>query len=369
MRVVVEVTSGPVAGRKIVLGANQAVQVGRTEWADAAFPHDGQMSGVHFLLETDKLSCYLKDVGSTNGTFVNGRRVAERVLLGEGDKILAGQTPFVVRLEGAVPEQPAPAVPSLAVPSAAVEFKLDEVHAAAGPAPVGAGPTFVPPPAGGTVPRVGAGPLPPAPGPAKVTYTVEKCDSGLTLCRGTIAEIPPADLAVQLCEALPAYLIVDFQHLGAPRPPELTSPNYLFDWLDPAAAAIASPVVIGQDDLLTWPALVEQGWGNDAVICLYSRQEKAALLDHLRRACRARGRPGAQGGALLGYCWPSVLPMLLAHSTPRFVVDLLAGIDAVLVELPDLPETWQVYGSGQVVTLLEQLGFRQRAAEQERAAR
>ncbi len=200
-------------------------------------------------------------------------------------------------------------------------------------------------------------------------YTVEKCDSGLTLCRGTVAEIPPAELAVQLCEALPAYLIVDFQHLGAPPPPELASPNYLFDWLDPAAAAIASPVVIGQDDLLTWPALVEQGWGNDAVICLYSKQEKGALLDHLRRACHARGRPGAQGGALLGYCWPSVLPMLLAHSSPRFVVDLLAGIDAVLVELPDLPETWQVYGSGQVVTLLEQLGFRQRAAEQERAAR
>ena len=351
MRIVVEVTSGPSAGRKIVLGANQAVQVGRTEWADAAFPHDGQMSGVHFLLETDKLACYLKDLGSRNGTFIGGRQVTERVQLGDGDKILAGQTNFVVHVEGAAPEQ-------AAVPTPGVEFTLDAVHPAA-----------VPPPVARVGPVAGLAPRPLAPGPARVTYTVEKCDSGLTLCRGTIAEIPPADLAIQLCEALPAYLIVDFQHLGVPPPPELASPNYLFDWLDPAAAAIASPLVIGQDDLLTWPALVEQGWGNDAVVCLYSKQEKGALLEHLRRACHARGRPAAQGGGILGYCWPSVLPSLLAHSSPRFVTDLLSGIDAVLVELPDLPETWQIYGGGQLVTLLEQLGFRQRAAEQEGAAR
>ena len=136
-------------------------------------------------------------------------------------------------------------------------------------------------------------PFPVSPQPGSVTYTVEKCDSGLTLCRGNNEEIPPPDLAVLLCQSCPAHLIVDFRNLGSPRPEELTARNYLFDWLPPPAADVASPLLIGQDDLLTWPMLIEQGWGKDAVICLFSQQEKSALLEHLRRssAPSRTGRP------------------------------------------------------------------------------
>ncbi len=196
---------------------------------------------------------------------------------------------------------------------------------------------------------------------------MEKCDSGLTLCRGSNDEIPPADLAVLLCQSCPAYLIVDFRLLGSPPPEELGSREYLFNWLPPLAAEAASPLVVGPDDLLTWPMLIAQGWGRDAVMCLFSKQERPALLDHLRHVIHAKPEREGRAGAILGFCWPSVASMLLAHSEPAAAQELLSDIDAVLVELPDLPETWQVYGQARVADLLTEVGFRRRTSERSHA--
>jgi len=330
MRVVVEVVSGPSAGKKMVLGSRQSIRVGRTEWADVAIPHDRLMSSVHFLLETDNDACYIKDLGSSNGTFVGGVRIEGQAELRDRDELFAGDTKFVVRVEGAVTA--GKAARSAAAPVVAVPLNSRDSE--------------------------------PAPRSRRaIGYTVEKCDSGLTLCRGTIDEIEPANLAVMLSRLLPLYLIVDFRHMESPPPEELTEPAYLFDWLDPVAAAVASPVIVSQENLLTWPKLLEEGWGNDAVIGLFSTQEKPILLEHLRRVCHNKTNAADPNGAILGYCWPSVLAALLSYHTPSFVQQLLTGIDAVLVELPDLPETWQVFGTSRVVELLDRLGFRQRSPE------
>ena len=339
MRVIIEITSGPAAGKKILLGAGQTVQVGRTEWADYSFPQDGRMSSTHFALETDATGCYVRDLGSTNGTFVGGRKVADKVAVRHGDEILAGQTRFQVQMEGAQIEgqQVGDASMGGAFP---VEAPLPGFD---GPAELPAASFVMPPPV--------------SPQQGGATFTVEKCDSGLTLCRGTGDQIPPADLAVLLCQSCPAYLIVDFHKLGSPPPGDLAARNYLFDWLPPPSAEIVSPLLVGQDDLLTWPMLIAEGWGKDAVICLFSRQEKPALLAHLHRSLRAKPQREDMSGGMLGYCWPSVMSMLLGHSPPSMVRPLLAGIDAVLVELPDLPETWQLFGEAGVAELLTQAGL------------
>ena len=44
MRIIVEVISGPAAGKKIVPGPGQTVQISRTERADYSFPQDGQLT-------------------------------------------------------------------------------------------------------------------------------------------------------------------------------------------------------------------------------------------------------------------------------------------------------------------------------------
>jgi len=333
MRVILKIVSGSSAGRKILLDAGQTLQVGRTEWADLSVPHDGRMSGVHFALETDNVACYLRDLGSTNGTQLNGQPVSDRVPVRHGDQIEAGETVFSVEIESDMSRESAA---PLAAPRSAMVEPLRVPTSAAVPA------------AAGILPQR-----------RNVEFTVETCSSGLTLCRGNVAQISPADLAVLLNRSLGVYLLVDFRKLEAPVPEELAQPDYLFDWLDPEVVAMLSPVVVSQADLLTWPELVTQAWGQDAVICLFSKLDKLTLLAHLRDTVRVKGKRPEQGGGILGYCWPSVMSMLLAHNTPGFVGRLLTGIDAVLVEFADLPETWQLFGQRQLAELLPRFGFQQ----------
>ena len=359
MRVVLEITSPPSVGRKSVLATGQILKVGRTQWADFAIADDGHMSGEHFSLETTRGVCYLTDLGSSNGTAVNGQRVIEKVALENGDSIEAGRTRFIIHIEsdtltsGAAAETPTRAgVASPKTPTRA-----------------------------GLAPAAALPPLASAKGGGRgATYTVETCDTGLTLCRGEVERIGPRDLAVRLGSVLPAYLIVDYNKLGVRPAAEETSEeqsnpeqdsderpqaDYLFDWLPDAAQCMASPVVLAAGESPDWPELIENGWGNDAVVCLFSNQKKAALLDQLRHVCRgkdtgnkaAKDSTSPSGGSMVGFCWPSVMAPILAHYKVDFVRHLLTDIDAVLVELPDLPITWQLYGNAELPGMLDALGL------------
>src|SRR5208282_2910144 len=99
MGVLLETKAGPLAGRQIPLIAGQAVVVGRAEGRTGfAVPDDKQMSGVHFAVEYGPSGCRVIDKGSTNGTFLNGARIRDAMVLANGDEIKAGMTTFVVRI-------------------------------------------------------------------------------------------------------------------------------------------------------------------------------------------------------------------------------------------------------------------------------
>lgn len=305
------------------MAIGQELRVGRTEWADFSVPDDGRMSGVHFALQADRGACYLQDLGSSNGTAVNRETVADRTQLADGDEILAGETRFQVHLEPEEGEAAVSPVPPRPRPA----------HVESTPAP------------GSRQSRQGKG-----------HYSVEPCDSGLSLYRGNVEEIHPADLAALLGKSLPLYLIVDFRKIDPPLPlPE--SPCYLFDWLAPEAAPLVSPVVITGQEHADWTELLRQGWGNDAVVGLFSKRARNELVEHLRRSVHAKGKRSDQSPGMIGFCWPSVMALLLSHHSPRFVNELLTGIDAVLVELPDLPETWQLFGDATLDGMLDSVGL------------
>jgi pSer/pThr/pTyr-binding forkhead associated (FHA) protein len=104
--IILEVKSGPFAGRKIPLRDGGSVLIGRApERAQFAVPHDNQMSGVHFAVECGPKGCRVTDKGSTNGTHLNGAKIHEEMLLANGDEIRSGQTVFIVRMvpEGQLP--------------------------------------------------------------------------------------------------------------------------------------------------------------------------------------------------------------------------------------------------------------------------
>jgi hypothetical protein len=53
---------------------------------------------LHFAVECDGLQCRVRDLGSSNGTFVNGSRVTEQ-LVNHGDSLAAGESTFAIHLE------------------------------------------------------------------------------------------------------------------------------------------------------------------------------------------------------------------------------------------------------------------------------
>lgn len=107
MNVFIQIVSGPEKGRTLQLSNNQLLRVGRSEKADAAFPLDNSISGLHFSLECSETSCRIRDLNSRNGTFVRGRRITDAVL-NTGDEIRAGETLFVVSIHDAdLPVSPA----------------------------------------------------------------------------------------------------------------------------------------------------------------------------------------------------------------------------------------------------------------------
>ncbi len=81
--------------------------VGRSPYVHCAMPEDSALSRDHFLIEVHPPRCELRDLGSTNGTFVNDEKV-ERIRLQAGDRIAAGQSIFLVRFEA--PEEVSGAV-------------------------------------------------------------------------------------------------------------------------------------------------------------------------------------------------------------------------------------------------------------------
>ncbi len=104
MRVILDVVQGPRKGRSFVVEGHDTFIVGRSRLVHCAMPEDSALSRDHFLIEIQPPRCELRDLGSTNGTFVNDQRV-DRARLDSGDRIAAGQSVFLVKVEGAPPPE------------------------------------------------------------------------------------------------------------------------------------------------------------------------------------------------------------------------------------------------------------------------
>ena len=104
MRVTLRVLSGPHIGRTFTFDQHDTFLIGRADTAHLCLPEDRFFSRHHCLLEIAPPRVFLRDLGSTNGTFVNGQRVHE-AYLSSGDKIQGGQTVLAVEV---TVDQPAP---------------------------------------------------------------------------------------------------------------------------------------------------------------------------------------------------------------------------------------------------------------------
>lgn len=96
MQVDLRVLAGPYIGRVFCFTQPDTFLIGRSNDAHLCLTEDKFFSRNHCLLEISPPRCFLRDLGSTNGTFVNGKRVSE-AFLENGAQIQGGET--VLRVE------------------------------------------------------------------------------------------------------------------------------------------------------------------------------------------------------------------------------------------------------------------------------
>lgn len=86
----------PLNRRKFLIGREQDCQLR---------PNSEMVSRHHCVFSLDNFSVRLKDLGSTNGTFVNGTRIQKETVLRDGDHVVIGNLEFrFVILPGSVAE-------------------------------------------------------------------------------------------------------------------------------------------------------------------------------------------------------------------------------------------------------------------------
>lgn len=98
MHIILRVTSGPHEGKEYVFDRHATFVVGRSSQAQFSVPDDPFLSRDHFLIEFSPPVCFLKDMGSTNGTKLNGLRAGEAQLK-HGDTISAGKSAFQIEVQ------------------------------------------------------------------------------------------------------------------------------------------------------------------------------------------------------------------------------------------------------------------------------
>jgi len=97
MQVNLRVLEGPYQGRVFCFTQPDTFLIGRAADSHLCLPDDRFFSRHHCLLEITPPHCFLRDLGSMNGTFVNGRRVTE-AFLENGAQIQGGETVLLVEV-------------------------------------------------------------------------------------------------------------------------------------------------------------------------------------------------------------------------------------------------------------------------------
>jgi hypothetical protein len=82
-------------GPSIAITVNRAV-VGRSGGSDVHIPVD-DVSRLHALIWQESGSAWLSDLGSSNGTYLNGEKITGSTPIGDGDRISFGGAEFVIR--------------------------------------------------------------------------------------------------------------------------------------------------------------------------------------------------------------------------------------------------------------------------------
>lgn len=101
----VEIVEGPSRGRSTELRREGNILIGRASDAELRVDGDNHISRYHFSVRLERAVVEVVDLGSANGTLLNGHRVDKDHVLTHGDVLAAGQSTFRVLFIIARPEK------------------------------------------------------------------------------------------------------------------------------------------------------------------------------------------------------------------------------------------------------------------------
>jgi pSer/pThr/pTyr-binding forkhead associated (FHA) protein len=111
------------SGRELIELSGQRVTVGNASTNLVSLKHDATVSRVHAVLENLGFAWSIRDVGSRNGTYLNGEKISAERVLRSGDELRVGKSRLVfwevkegdetTINEATVSAAPAPAPPHL----------------------------------------------------------------------------------------------------------------------------------------------------------------------------------------------------------------------------------------------------------------
>lgn len=98
--VVVLILSGPLKGHKYFVKSDSKILIGRSEEANIRIAYDDFCSRRHALIYWVGDSCYVEDLNSKNGTFLNNKKIQGKEKITKGDTIGLGETELLIGIEG-----------------------------------------------------------------------------------------------------------------------------------------------------------------------------------------------------------------------------------------------------------------------------
>ncbi len=123
---------GPATGRQCWLRDDERLSIGRISTSDFPVPADMHMSRYHLMLEGVGGRFRLRDVGSSNGTYVNSQRISLAELC-DGDQIQAGESKLLVSVHADRPGQDIAYFPAVETVSSRTDdsptcqYEMDEI--------------------------------------------------------------------------------------------------------------------------------------------------------------------------------------------------------------------------------------------------
>lgn len=305
----------------ICLAQGQSVSIGRTLRADVRVP-DRRMSTVHFVVKCQQADCRIEDLQSSNGTFVNGQKIDESALR-NGDVIQAGDTIVRIQIHGLLAEP------------------LSSQNDSGASSPTGT--------------RISADHLASL---AAVSWECETALSGIQWFRGIGDQPAPMALIRALAGVRPLHVIIAAGKLRPLVEKLNVELVYLHDWVPEFMQPHSSPLVLSGCDPEVLLPVIQDGWGKDGLVCVFSRAETENLVAHLRQATKGTSDPNSHPveKQMFYSSQPAILRQVLRTATPEFAEFVFSEIDALVFESPS-PEKWEALSSDGLTAAFADLGI------------